>query len=45
MVDGVAAAVNFAEGLAAVGLRTSKRGDDATLLPKGYAGWARTLGW
>lgn len=45
VVDGVAAAVKFAEGLAALGLRTSKRGDYATPLPKGYAGWARVLGW
>ncbi|MFM2052659.1 MAG: hypothetical protein RL456_696 [Pseudomonadota bacterium] len=45
VVDGVAAAVRFAEALAALGLRTSKRGDYARPLPKAYAGWAAPLGW
>jgi allantoin racemase len=44
VVDGVAAAVKFAEGLAALGLRTSKRGDYAAPLPKRYTGWAAALG-
>lgn len=45
VIDGVAAAVKFAEGLAALGLGTSKRGDYASPLPKAYGGWARPLGW
>ncbi|MFM2067313.1 MAG: hypothetical protein RLZZ584_2222 [Pseudomonadota bacterium] len=45
VIDGVAAAVKFAEGLAALGLRTSKHGDYATPLPKTYVGWAAPLGW
>lgn len=45
VIDGVAVAVKFAEGLAALGLRTSKRGDYATPLPKRYTGWAQPLGW
>ena len=44
VVDGVAVAVKFAEGLAALGLGTSKRGDYAAPLPKAYAGWAAPLG-
>ena len=45
VIDGVAAAVKFAEALAALGLRTSKRGDYARPLPKRYDGWAAALGW
>lgn len=45
VIDGVAAAVKFAEALAALGLRTSKLGDYATPLPKRYTGWAQPLGW
>jgi allantoin racemase len=45
VIDGVAVAVKFAEALAALGLRTSKRGDYATPLPKRYDGWATALGW
>jgi allantoin racemase len=45
VIDGVAAAVKFAEALAALGLGTSKRGDYAQPLPKTYQGWAAPLGW
>lgn len=45
VIDGVAAAVKFAEALAALGLHTSKHGDYATPLPKQYVGWAQPLGW
>ena len=45
VIDGVAVAVKFAEALAALGLRTSKRGDYATPLPKTYTGWAAPFGW
>ena len=45
VIDGVAAAVKFVEALAALGLRTSKRGDYARPLPKRYEGWAAALGW
>jgi len=38
VIDGVAAAVVMAEGLAAIGLRTSKRGGFASPLPKTYSG-------
>jgi allantoin racemase len=38
VIDGVAAAVVMAEGLAAIGLRTSKRGGYARPLPKTYSG-------
>ena len=38
VVDGVAAAVVAAEGLVAIGLRTSKRGGFARPLPKTYSG-------
>jgi allantoin racemase len=44
VIDGVAAAVKLAEALAALGLRTSKRGDYAPPLPKRYVGWAAGLG-
>ncbi len=40
VVDGVAAAVKFAEALAALGLATAKNGDYATPLPKRWTGWA-----
>jgi allantoin racemase len=45
VIDGVAAAVKFAEALASLGLATSKAGDYAPPLPKSYAGWAGPLGW
>jgi allantoin racemase len=45
VVDGVAAAVKFAEALAALGLGTSKLGDYAAPLPKTFTGWAAPLGW
>lgn len=45
VIDGVSVAVKFAEGLAGLGLCTSKTGDYATPLPKHYAGWAGGLGW
>ncbi len=45
VVDGVAAAVKFAEALVALGLGTSKHGDYARPLPKTYSGWAAPLGW
>jgi allantoin racemase len=38
VIDGVAAAVALAEGLAAIGLRTSKRGGFARPLAKAYSG-------
>ena len=38
VVDGVAAAVKLAEGLGALGLKTSKRGAYATPSPKAYRG-------
>jgi len=38
VIDGVAAAVVLAEGLAAIGLRTSKRGGFAKPLAKAYSG-------
>jgi allantoin racemase len=45
VIDGVAAAVKFAEALAALGLRTSRRGDYAPPPPKPYAGFVSSLGW
>jgi allantoin racemase len=45
VIDGVAAAVKFAESLHALGMRTSKHGDYATPLPKRYTGWAAPFGW
>ena len=44
VIDGVAVAVKFAEGLAALGLGTSKAGDYAPPLPKAYDGWAAPFG-
>jgi allantoin racemase len=38
VVDGVAAAVTLAEGLGALGLKTSKRSGYARPLPKAYTG-------
>jgi allantoin racemase len=38
VIDGVAAAVKLAEGLAALGLRTSRVGGYAAPVPKPYAG-------
>lgn len=38
VIDGVAAAVVLAEGLAAIGLKTSKRGGFARPIPKQYSG-------
>ena len=38
VIDGVAAAVKFAEALVGLGLKTSKRGDLAYPLPKIYHG-------
>ena len=40
VIDGVAAAVTFAEGLVRMGVGTSKRGDYARPLVKGYTGLA-----
>ena len=45
VIDGVAAAVKFAEALGALGLRTSRRGDYAPPPPKPYAGFVSHLGW
>jgi allantoin racemase len=45
VIDGVAAAVKFAEALVSLGLRTSPHGDYARPLPKVYEGWAARLGW
>jgi allantoin racemase len=45
VVDGVAAAVKFAEGLASLGLSTARRGDYAPPPPKPYAGFVSHLGW
>ena len=44
VVDGVSAAVKMAEALVALGLRTEKRGDYASPLPKRWVGWAAPLG-
>jgi allantoin racemase len=44
VIDGVGAAVKFAEALVALGLRTSKHGDYSAPLPKVYEGWAAPLG-
>jgi allantoin racemase len=45
VIDGVSAAVKFAEALVGLKLQTSKRGDYAAPLPKAYTGWAQPLGW
>jgi allantoin racemase len=44
VIDGVAAAVKFAEALAGLGLRTAKGGDYAAPLPKRWTGWAAGFG-
>jgi allantoin racemase len=44
VVDGVAAAVKFAEGLAALGLVTAKQGDYAAPIAKPWSGWAASFG-
>ncbi|MBG6079631.1 aspartate/glutamate racemase family protein [Rubrivivax gelatinosus] len=44
VVDGVAAAVKFAEALAALGLKTPKTGDYASPRSKPWAGWAAGFG-
>ena len=45
VVDGVAAAVKFAEALVGLGLATSRRGDYAPPPAKPYAGMVSHLGW
>jgi allantoin racemase len=45
VIDGVTAAIKLAEGLHALGLKTSKLGSYARPLPKSYQGWASSLGW
>lgn len=45
VIDGVCAAVKFAEALVGMGLQTSKWGDYATPILKQYTGWASQLGW
>ncbi|MFN3493326.1 MAG: aspartate/glutamate racemase family protein [Hydrogenophaga sp.] len=45
VIDGVSAAVKFAESLVSLGLRTSQRGDYAPPPPKAFTGWAAPLGW
>jgi allantoin racemase len=44
VIDGVSAAVKFAESLVALGLHTAKVGDYAPPLPKRWVGWAADLG-
>jgi allantoin racemase len=44
VIDGVAAAVRFAEALAGLGLSTAKGGDYAAPIAKPWAGWARGFG-
>lgn len=45
VIDGVGAAVKFAESLVALGLRTSKHGDYAAPVAKPYAGCLAHLRW
>lgn len=45
VIDGVSAAVKFAESLVALGLRTSQRGDYAPPPSKTFTGWAAPMGW
>jgi allantoin racemase len=45
VIDGVGAAVKFAEALVALGLSTSKQGDYAAPLPKAWVGSMKHLGW
>jgi allantoin racemase len=44
VIDGVTAAVKFAEALVGLGLRTAKTGDYAPPLPKRWVGWPAALG-
>ena len=44
VIDGVSAAVKMAEALVGLGLKTEKRGDYASPLPKRWVGWAAGLG-
>jgi len=44
VIDGVTAAVKFAEALVGLGLKTAKTGDYAPPLPKRWVGWAEPLG-
>jgi allantoin racemase len=44
VIDGVSAAVKFAEALVALRLQTAKIGDYAAPVPKPWAGWAAGLG-
>ena len=44
VIDGVSAAVKLAEALVGLGLKTEKRGDYASPLPKPWVGWAAALG-
>jgi allantoin racemase len=44
VVDGVTAAVKFAEALVGLGLTTAKNGDYAAPLPKRWTGWASGFG-
>lgn len=44
VIDGVTAAVKFAEALVGLGLKTAKTGDYAAPLPKGWTGWASGFG-
>lgn len=45
VIDGVSAAVKFAEALVGLQLTTAKSGDYAPPLPKPWAGWAAPLAW
>jgi allantoin racemase len=45
VIDGVAVGVKVAEALAALNLKTSKRGDYAPPLPKSYTGGVADLAW
>jgi allantoin racemase len=44
VIDGVAAAVKFAEALVALGLAPAKTGDYAAPRAKAWTGWARGFG-
>jgi len=44
VIDGVTAAVKFAEALVGLGLSTAKTGDHAPPLAKRWTGWAAPLG-
>jgi allantoin racemase len=45
VIDGVAAAVKFAESLASLGLATARKGDYAPPPPKPFTGFVSHLGW